>query len=57
MIQEKWKIEANNLTRIHLLGRLLLQTKTPSQAEGFDGGMVAEKTSSPPLTRDGMIDN
>jgi hypothetical protein len=32
MIQEKWKTEVDNLTRIHLLGRPLLQTKTP-QAE------------------------
>jgi hypothetical protein len=39
---------------IHLLGRLLLQTKTPSRA---GGGMEAEKISSPPHTRDGVIDN
>jgi hypothetical protein len=42
MIQEKGKTKVNNLTRIHLLGRLL-QTKTPSRAEGFDEGMATEK--------------
>jgi hypothetical protein len=51
----KEKTEASNLNGIHLLGRLL-QTKTPSRVEGFGGGMAAEKTSSQPHARDGVID-
>jgi hypothetical protein len=31
--------------------------KLPSRAEGFGGGMVAEKASSPSSARDVVIDN
>jgi hypothetical protein len=39
------------------LDDFFFKLKPPSQAEGFGGGMVAEKTSSPPRAKDGVIDN
>jgi hypothetical protein len=39
------------------LADFFFKLKPPSQAEGFGGGMEAKNTSSPPRTRDGMIDN
>jgi hypothetical protein len=53
----KWKIEADNLTRIHLLGQLLFQRKPPCRAKGFGVGMATEKISSPSHARNDVIDN
>jgi hypothetical protein len=39
------------------LADFFFKLKPPSRAEGFSGGMVAEKTSSPSRARDGVIDN
>jgi hypothetical protein len=44
----KGKIEANNPTGITYLAVFFFILKPPSRTEGFDGGMAAEKTSSPP---------